>query len=269
MVNVVVLLLALSAPEPAAPLGVVRVPRGEVSVGTPGEGFAPAQVGTPLAAGSAVEVAEDGWAELMLDGDLRLRLSAGTQLRVEAGPGRGLTLELSRGRVWVQRGRGNGAGVALRGPDLLVEVLPASSIIAEHTALSGGSCVVRAGEARVVVGEGAPVRVPAGMIARRARPGEARTGGQTIGDLVSKEARAGLGDLSGLTAFVVERTLSGRVAEVDMRGVSQLFQGDAQLMGGSHSTLIVERAVRPPPFDPSEVPARGANVEVEVRFEDR
>lgn len=269
MVSATLLLLALSAAAPDAALGVVRVPRGEVSVATPEGTYVPAVVGTLLSAGAAVEVAETGWAELMLAQDVRLRLSAGTHVRLRRGQDAGLELELARGRVWVQRSRSDTSPVHVRGPGLWVEVQPSSSSIVEHNTLSGGSCVVRAGAVRVSVGAAPPVTVPAGMIARESRPGEARTGGQTIGELVAKEAQAGLGDLPGLTAFIVRRTLDARVADVDMRGVGVLLQGDAQIMGGSHAGLIVERAVRPPPFEPGEVPARGANVEVEVRFEDR
>lgn len=269
MVSTLILMLGLWAAEPSGALGVVRVPRGEVYVSSTAGASEPARVGALLGHGQGVDVEEDGWAELLLLDDTRLRLSGGTSLRLEHGAAGGLVVSVQRGRLWVQKSLASPLRLELHAPGLRVEVLPASSIIVEHTTLSGGSCVVRAGEARVSADDRAPLLVPAGMIARRARPDDFRTGGQTIGDLVSKEARSGLGDLTGLTAFIVERTLKGQVAEVDMRGVAQLFHGDVQLMGGSHSTLILERAVRPPPFDPSEVPRRGANVEVEVRFEDR
>jgi hypothetical protein len=268
MSSSLLVVLGLMAAQPSPFLGVVRSPRGEVSiVGADGEPV-PAHVGASLRVEDGLEVGEGGWAELFLLGDARVRLSGGTRVQVGRDSSGAVVVELQSGRLWAQKSGANALALEVHSPGLRVEVLPSSSVVVEHTTLSSGSCVVRAGQAQVTSDSDAPVLVKAGMIARRSRPGEPRIGGQTIGDLVSKEARVGLGDLSGLTAFIIHRTLGAQVADVDIRGVERLFQGDAQLMGGSYPALIVERAVRPPPFELTEVPGRGANVEVEVRFED-
>ena len=269
MVAGLLLLMGLIAAEPTEVLGVVRSPRGDVSlVDAEGE-LRPAKLGTFVRGDDGLEVGEGAWVELFVVGDARLRLSAGTRVRLHRGEGGAVVVELQSGRLWAQKNGGTGPSLEAHSPGLRVAVLPSSSMVIEHSTLSSGSCAVRAGRA-LVTSDGQPsVHVEAGMIARRSRPGAPRVGGQTMGELVSKEARAGLGDLSGLTAFMIQRTLGASVADVDIRGVERLFQGDAQLMGGSYPGLIVERAVRPPPFEPTEIPGRGANVDVEVRFEDQ
>lgn len=269
MVSSSLLLLSLLAAAPSSSLGIVRSPRGEVSIVETDGNLSPATVGRFVFEDQAIEVEEGAWVELLLPGDGRLRLGSGTRVRLARTPKGALVVLLQSGRLWAQKSLATDPAIEIHAPGFSVEVSPASSIVVEHSTLSGASCVVRAGEARVSADEGPRFVVRAGQIARRARPGETRIGGETIGELVSKEARAGLGDLVGLTAFIVSRTLGAKVADVDMRGVESLFQGDAQLMGGRHPSVIVERAVRPPPFEPTEVPRRGANVEVEVRFEER
>lgn len=246
-------------------VGVLRVARGEVSVeparlrGAKGaleteeaevpepagraertEDAALERVGQLLGAGEVVQV-EDGWSELLLGAHIRARLSSQTSLVLD-GP---RALRLTRGRVWLE------VGHALRDPlrvelgEGAIEIEPGASVVLERS--GGGFAYVERGRARLPWG---PV-VPPGHVGM-AKDGTApRVGGGEVFALVRREARAGLGDLAGWRAFLLERAAGVRLGERPVRGVEALVEGRI-LQHASSGERLYEEAVRPPPFFPEE-----------------
>lgn len=264
MVSALLVALAVAG-APPPPAGVLQAGALEVRTGTVSTA---ARAGAVLPAAGAARTGPNGWAELSLLPSGRLRLSAGTAVSLAGAPER---LLLSEGRLWLQR--------PVRGPALLVvelaglelEVPIEASVIVEHTRSSGTLVVVRAGRA-FVRGHGRRVVVEAGAALRRA-PGattlaQPRAGGRALADLVAEEARDALSDPSGVQAFLLDAAARLGRARRDRSAFEDPLRGAADALGADADTpgALVEEGLRPPPFFEDEVPTKGPNLEVEVRF---
>jgi hypothetical protein len=123
---------------------------------------------------------------------------------------------------------------------------------------------VALGHPAIPIARGQIATFPPG--AHRVAP--ARIGGAGISDLAALEARAGLGDLIGIRAFLFERVSRSVLAEISPRGASEIVRLGSEIAGadGGPAGAAIETGIRPPPFFESEVPPKGPNVRVEVTF---
>jgi hypothetical protein len=276
MVSAVLLslsLAAIAAPEAGPMLGVVRVVRGEVSVGR-GVDLHPARSGEIIRHPAVVETDADGWIELEIVRMGRVRLSAASHLEIETNEGR-LSLTLENGRAWIMCSAASGA-VELVTPNARAALSPSSSVIAESARASGTALVVRAGEAWLASGTESPIpqKVVKGQIATVSTEPEAtaraRSGGESLVEIVALEATQSLGDLIGVKAFLLERVMKARVRGFGARGVHEIVRTDPEITGGDSGPAgaVVEGGFRPPPFFETEVPPRGPNVHVKVTYGD-
>jgi hypothetical protein len=258
-------LAALAATAPG-PVGVLQVARGATAAGLE------ARPGQRLPAEARVSVAPGGWAELSLGGGsaggppLIARLSAGAEVVVMQD-----SLRLLEGRAWLTRtGRGPALAWAQL-PDVAVALPEGASVVLEHTRSLGTLVVVRAGAVQLRSPGGAEATsVLRGQVVRVA-PGGAmgpvQAGGAALGDLVAQEAAAAQPDLAGVQAYLraegarARRALGRPELGATVRGPAEVLGADAGAVGA-----LVEDALRPPPFFPEEVPPKGPNLEVEVRF---
>lgn len=256
MVNAWMLLVGLAA----APADATPAPVGVVQVARDAGGL---EVGAVLRAGDVVGTGPAGWAEISLQGGLRARISAGTRLTLERRDD-ALRLAVASGRVWLQRDAVAGTVEVRVGSDTY-RVAARTSAVFEQTA-SGGSLLAVA-RGRVEQGE---TVVDAGRVRRRrpgAPAGPVRSGGAAILALVAEEARLELDDPAGWQAFLLRRAaLRGARGRKGRLGPQLRFSSDVLGSDADSEGALVEEALRPPPFFESEVPTKGPNVDVEVRF---
>ncbi|MCB9651823.1 MAG: hypothetical protein H6730_35280 [Deltaproteobacteria bacterium] len=258
-----VIATCLAALAVAAPVGVVQVARG-ASVAA-----AEARPGQLLEPGERVSVIPGGWAELSLVGDPAVvaRLSAGAELGITQDG-----LRLVEGRLWL-RATGHGAGAAkVHLPEVTVVVPAGAAVVVEHSRSAGTLVAVRAGVVRVATSEpGAGVSLGRAQVLRVAGGGAVGTpqaGGAALGELVSEEAWRALPDLAGVQAYL--RDEGARVRRgLGRAGLGPVVRGPAEVLGADGGTVgaLIEDALRPPPFFAEEVPPKGPNLQVEVRFE--
>jgi hypothetical protein len=84
-----------------------------------------------------------------------------------------------------------------------------------------------------------------------------------------REAEAGIGDLLGLGAFLLEHARGVALRSAGPRGVLDILRTDESSgADAGPGGVLVESALRPPPFFEEEVPPKGPNVRVEVTFGD-
>lgn len=224
----------------AAPVGVVRVARGDVK--TTSRAGAPAL----LRSGDRVSVGS-GWAELLIGDHLRVRLSAKTELRdLDAGQ---LTLE--EGRAWLELGGAAPSSILVRVGGTETRLEPGSSSVFERAE----NDIVSVSKGQVVLPGGASVGP--GYAAVVAQGGRPLVGGSEVKALVRREARSGLGDLAGWRALVLARALEATAAKERPLGVeNQVYTGTLRTASGSQGALL-EEAQRPSPFAQEEIPLPG------------
>lgn len=255
MVNALAIMIALSAV--ADPVGVVRFVRGAVTIG--GEDAKP---GAAIARGALLDTGADGYAELALDSTVRVRISSTTRVVLEEH-----ALKLISGRVWIQATQ---RAFLFEAPGMRADLAGRSSVIAEHAHLAGATLAVRAGSA-VVIAREQRLEVKEREVAvlddgaLRVRPG-----GTGLGALASREAEQAIGDLLGFGPFLLAHAQKVELGSYALRGVQDLLRTDAEIAGSDAGPggLLVEDALRPPPFFDEEVPPKGPNVRVEVTFSD-
>jgi hypothetical protein len=272
---VLVLLAALPVASPPAPaIGVVRVARQDVSIAR-GVELQPARSGDLIRGKTVIETDQDGWAEIELLGAARLRISAATHIEIEKQDRWRLNLE--SGRVWIEHTAREHAFEIVT-PNAIAQIQPASSAIVELDRASGTVVVVRAGEAMLSASTSnappEPIRIARGQIANvqtdAAHPTTVRSGGESLAEIVSLEAKTNLGDLIGVKAFLLARAAKTRVHRFGARGVQDIIRTDPEVTGGDSGPAgaQVEGGLRPPPFFENEVPPRGPNVKVKVTYGD-
>lgn len=252
------LLLAVFA-SPA--VGVVALPRGPVTQLPAGAAQHAASVGDVLRAGDVIETGSDGWLEVRLLHDVRLRLSAESRVQLDAH-----RVGVLDGRVWVERGARPSPLLVIVG-GLSVRSDDASSFLAER-GVGGPSVSVGSGVVDVRLGDRVN-RVRAGLIATVFDEAVLiRAGGSAVLDLLAAEARGRRRDVVGLQAFLLARVAATSAQPLPTRGIADIMRLDAEVMGADdgHVGLSVEAAIRPPAFFEEEVPPKGPNVRVEVQF---
>lgn len=260
-----VVTLALLLVTAEAPIAVPRLLRGEVVRMRAGE---PASLFTGMLVHrrDRVEVGRDSWVELALLGDVRVRLSASTQLEID-GP---RALRLVGGRVWILRsGPSPGAPFRVEVGPLSVQIPPACSVVLERRRVGGVVVAARAGRPSV---DG--LSVEPGWLAERdplrSKPLRVRPGGATLAELVSAEARGAREDPARLRAFLVARARAAALRATPRvpgghlihRARDEVVRTDSGPTGAR-----LEDSLRPPPFFEREIPPVGPNVRVEVEFE--
>ncbi len=259
MVNLVVLGLLATA---AVPSGVLQRGHCLVSTASSAQNRGP---GTVLFAGERLSTGPEQWAEVSLSGGLRLRLSAATSVSIRA---QGDRLQMSEGRLWLQRDGALRESLWVEVPGLKIEVPPRTSLVIEHTRSGGSFVMVRAGRAvlheanhHIEIGVGRAFRRALGE--RRLRAPQA--GGGALGDLVAEEARRALGDPSNLQQFLQSHI---RGPEGFVFALHGQIWGEAEVMGADAGPAgaLVEAGLRPPPFFEEEVPTKGPNLDVRVVF---
>lgn len=256
---------AVTSTTSGVTLGVVRLARGPVTLEVE-SGDAPlsAATGALFGAGASVDTRQGGWAELLVIGVGRVRLSASTRVVLEQG-----SLRVVSGRVWIQRTDGD-RGYVVELPDGACRVERGSSVLIEHAARVGSTLVVRAGHATFTASsdEAHPVQVGAGELSTLAlgakHPALARTGGVGLADLADVEAKSVLGDIGGVRRFLLDRIATTAVARTRPRRT--VIRTVPEVSGGDPVSATLESAVRPAPFFETEVPPKGPNVKVEVSF---
>lgn len=219
-----------------------------------------ARAGSRFSGGAQLTTEDDGYAEVQLGADTRVRLSASTRIFA-----RERALDLVSGRMWIQ------VGARERSVDIgsaRVRLEPRTSAIVER-APTGVTVAVRVGRAFVATLDGELVVEP-GMLAQSIGPRAAtRRGGAALWNLVIREARDALGDLGGLERFLVERALRRRRSARRADAEDGPFAGYPERVRGANggaAGLLLEEAIRPPPFFEDEVPPKGPNVRVDVGF---
>ncbi len=260
------------------PLGMVRVAQGEVQIGQ-GARSASAQPGALLYGDSWIDTGVDGWTELHLLHLGRVRISAQTRAQFVPSEDSSIILSLERGRVWAQISGGrkqiaDRRVLAVRFPRHRALLVPGSSVILERTLTGGTSVFARTGTVLVMDGVGGRARVQAGRGLQI--PPSARTlpkptnGGRGTGELVVLETEKNMGDLFGLRAFLLTQVLDAKLGVRSSESLTKLHYGEKELSGSETGPVgkLVEQGFRPPPFFESEVPPKGPNVQVEVRFAD-
>jgi hypothetical protein len=237
---VIFLALAMIAAEPDA---TIRFAKGEVTIEN-----------------DVVETGEDAYAELAWKSATRLRVSASTRLIMKEHG-----LELVSGRVWIQSTRDP---LLFEMPGVRLDISARSSVVAEHTRLTGDSFTVRAGKA-VLVAAGEVTVIDAKHLAI-VHDGRVRVqpGGAGLSELALREAQAALGDLLGLSSFLLAQANQVSFGSASLRGTSAILRTDAEVAGGDAGPggVLVEGALKAPPFFEEEVPPKGPNVRVEVTF---
>jgi hypothetical protein len=253
MVSAALALVALLAAE-TSPVGVVRVARGAVEVRRPAA--QPARTGLEVHAGDRVVVGASGWTELLLGPSLRARLSARSRLDLR-GPA---SLALRGGRAWLAQAAAS-ATVTVSVDGRAVRVGPRSSVVLEATP-PGRVAVVRGA---AVVG---PARVRAGQAARLEPDLRVLDGSAEALTVVRREARAALGDLEGWRALVLERVRATRARGAPLASTRAQLRARGLEGRAGAARLLVEEALRPPPFFAEEIPPAGPNARIRIRFDD-
>lgn len=265
------LVLVTAQGAPASPVAVVRAPRGEVVVVGPRDSVQNAVSGVMVRMGDAIEVGHAGWCELHAFEDVRLRLSSATRL-VFTAQERGTDVEIRGGRAWISvplSGRPLTASVGR----FLATIDPGTASVFAHNRVKGLHLAVRTGRVvirdadrgLVEVKEGEAIQiVPTSDKFRRPS-----MGGEGLVRLVVQEASRQLGDLAGIEPFLIRRVARATVSRAATRPFSRLHIGD-ESRGSENGPVgvVLERALRPPPFFATEVPPKGPNVRVEVRFDE-
>ncbi len=249
-------LFVLMATLAAPPVAQVRLVRGETSV----------LPGTALESGTAIETSEGGFIELAHRSTTRVRIFSSTRVVLETDH-----IRLLNGRVWIQA-TSLSAPLFLSAPDTIAEVSARTSLIAEHTRLAGSAIAVRAGS--IVLRGGQELRVREREVAVIA-PGadgkmRVRKGGTGTAELAMREAELGLGDMLGLSKFLLAQAGRAVLGTARLKSVDELVRTDGEQLGSDARPggIFVESALRPPPFFEEEVPPKGPNVRVEVTFGD-
>lgn len=201
-----------------------------------------------LLQGVNVETSAVGSAELAFEGG-GLRLSASTEVLLEP---QGFRLLDGRVAIWATR------GVELHLGAERVKVRPGSLVIAELGRRQDGLLVVVRGGAQVE-----SLMVRSGQLWRLGAA-EAKVGGAALAELVQDEARD-RGESLEVQRFFMEQLGSLRLGAAKGRPALRLT---SDVVGSAHGPagLLLEDALRPPPFFAEEVPPKGPNVRVEVIF---
>lgn len=258
-----VLLCTLAGSTPA--VGVLQ--QGSLQVRT-ASAAQTAQPGALLTSGARLSTDETQWAEVSMLGGARLRLSAGSAVRLPRGQDE---LQVSAGRIWIQRDARDPAPLMVELPGVRLQLGPSSSVVLEHTGSAGTLIVVRAGHL-MAEGSGARYRVAPGQALRRASGARGlpppRAGGSAVASLVAEEARRALSDPSGLRGFLLGSARRARPGPRRGFALEDVPRAPAEVLGVDSGTAgaLVEAGLRPPPFFEEEVPTKGPNLEVRVRF---
>lgn len=254
MVNAAMLIVLASLS--ASPVAQVRFVRGSASV----------ENGAALVSGTALETAEGGFVELSYRSTVRVRVFSATRVAFEEN-----AIRLLSGRVWIQA-TAMSSPLFFTIPGATAEVASRTSLIAEHTRHAGSAIAVRAGT--VVLRGDEPLPVHQREVAMIAPGADGKTrvqkGGSGTAELAIREAEQGLGDLLGLSRFLLEHARQVVLGTSTLKSAEELVRTDGQLLGSDAHPggIFLESALRPPPFFEEEVPLKGPNVRVEVTFGD-
>ena len=220
--------------------------------------------------GDAIETSESGYIELFFSPGITLRASASSELSISKD-----YFLLSGGRVWIRVQKANAQKpVPLRVWGGEISVMPGSTAMTEYVKGRGLYLTVIRGSAQVL-----DKRLPDSRITVEAgylysiRPSEPaakiRPSSLAIWSLFDGEARKNHRDRIGVETFLLSWVASMKPIFGQLLGAESMPKRNVLLRGESGQLFdaLLEAAVRPPPFYENEVPAKGPNIRVEVKFE--
>ncbi|MBX2811033.1 MAG: hypothetical protein KTR25_04465 [Myxococcales bacterium] len=221
----------------AEPVGVIRVSRGEVSWFEASQASVPPSSGALLCETNGVAVGV-GWAELLVGKHGRIRLSSQTELQV-SGIDR---IRLLRGRVWLETGlRAPVYSVLMKDYSMMIH--PGSSVVIEHA--HGGIITVVRGEVQL---SSEHPRIKAGQTGLVDGSEPVKRGGYELYALVRRETRAGLGDIAGWKAFLLNGINDLDIGTRPHLTNESLVEAHSIPPAGEGADRMVEEALRPPPI---------------------